>query len=234
MKAQLAPEVPWVSVITPAFNAAATLPRAFRSLQAQTFGKWEYIVVDDGSTDDTAKAVGRFDDPRLRSVIRTVNRGSGAALNAGIVRAKGRYLAFLDADDEFLPTHLASHILRMENEPGVDLLWGGIELVVGDEEQAWVPDVSRGHGYVHATECIVQGTLFIRRDVFDSVRFSEDRSVWYYDFDLVRRAEAASFECRRFELPTYRYYRDSGNSLVDVAKAKMAAQNVLPSPPENR
>jgi glycosyltransferase involved in cell wall biosynthesis len=227
MKAQLSSGAPWVSVITPAFNAAATLPRAFRSLQAQTFAHWEYIVVDDGSADDTAKVIGEFTDARLRPVIRTPNRGSGAALNAGIARAKGRYLAFLDADDEFLPTHLASHVLRMENEPSVDLLWGGIELVVRDEDQAWVPDVSRGRGYVHATECIVQGTLFIRRYVFDSVSFSEDRSVWYYDFDLVRRVESASFECRRFELPTYRYYRDSGNSLVDLAKAKMAEASAL-------
>jgi GT2 family glycosyltransferase len=116
--------------------------------------------------------------------------------------------------------HLTSYAWKTSR--AYDLLWGGIELVVGDEEQAWVPDVSRGHGYVHATECIVQGTLFIRRHVFDSMTFSEDRCVWYQDFDFVRRAESASFECRRFELPTYRYYRDSGNSLVDLAKADMA------------
>lgn len=220
MTAQL---FPWVSVITPAFNAAATLPRAFRSLQVQTFDDWEYIVVDDGSADDTARVAGQFSDARLRPVIRTTNRGPGAALNAGIARARGRYLAFLDADDEFLPTHLASHVLRMENELSVDLLWGGIELVVKDEEQAWVPDVLRGQGYVHATECIVQGTLFIRRHVFDSMSFSEDRCVWYQDFDFVRRAESAQFGCRRFDLPTYRYYRDSGNSLVDRVKTKMDA-----------
>jgi glycosyltransferase involved in cell wall biosynthesis len=223
MKAQLFPQTPWISVITPAFNATATLPRAFRSLQSQTFGQWEHIVVDDGSTDDTAKALCEFTDVRLRPVIRTVNRGPGAALNAGIARARGRYLAFLDADDEFLPTHLASHVLRMENEPRIDLLWGGIELIVKHDGQAWVPDVARGHGYVHATECIVQGTLFIRRHVFDSMSFSEDRRVWYQDFDFVRRAESAKFECRRFDLPTYRYYRDSGRSLVDRVKTSIDA-----------
>jgi len=223
MKAQSFSKTPWVSVVTPAFNAATTLPRAFRSLQSQTFGQWEYIVVDDGSTDHTAKAIGGFTDARLRPVIRTVNRGPGAALNAGISRARGRYLAFLDADDEFLPTHLASHVLQMENQPRIDLLWGGIELIVKHDGQAWVPDVARGHGYVHATECIVQGTLFIRRHVFACMSFSEDRRVWYQDFDFVRRAESALFDCRRFHLPTYRYYRDSGHSLVDRVKTIMDA-----------
>ncbi len=212
---------PLVSVITPAFNAAATLPRAFRSLQTQTLEKWEHIVVDDGSTDDTADAIGAFDDGRLKPLIRTANRGTGAALNAGIRRAQGRYLAFLDADDEFLPTHIASHLQSMEDDPRIDLLWGGMELVVKDEEQAWIPDLIRGHGYIHATECVVQGTLFVRRNVLDSVSFSEDRSVWYQDFDFLRRAELAAFECRRFDLPTYRYYRDSGSSLVDRVKAEM-------------
>ena len=183
-------------------------------MQAQTFADWEYIVIDDGSTDETPDVVAGFPN-----VIRNANRGSGAALNTGIARATGRFVAFLDADDEYLPNHLETHLSLLQSEPGIDLLWGGIELVCDDEYQALVPDVRRGRGLIHARECVVQGTLFVRRRVFESIRFSEDRSVWYYDFDFVRKVETAGFVCRRFDMPTYRYYRNSGHSLVDRAKA---------------
>jgi len=210
---------PVVSVITPAFNATATLERAYRSLHAQTFGDWEYIVVDDGSSDRTAEMVGEFQDPRVRAVLRTANRGTGAALNAGVQHSAGGYLAFLDADDEFLPNHLEAHVAAMEEQPEVDLLWGGVELVVKDESQAWIPDLDRGHGLIYAGDCVVQGTLFVRRRVFEVIQYTEDRSIWYQDYDLVRKAEAAAFRLQRFLLKTYRYYRDSGESQIDRAKA---------------
>ena len=193
--------------------------RAFRSLQAQTFRDWEYIIVDDGSTDNSAQIIAETPDPRLKTVVRTANRGAGAALNVGVERATGRYLAFLDADDEFLPAHLEAHVALMENEPGIDMLWGGIDLIVKDEDQSWVPDVLRGYGFIHVSDCVVQGTFFVRRRVFDSVRYTEDRSVWYQDFEFFKRVESASFKCQRFPLPTYRYYRDTGGSQVDRVKA---------------
>jgi len=98
-----------------------------------------------------------------------------------------------------------------------------LEVVVAEESQAWVPDVIRGHGVIHASECMVQGTLFLRRHVFDAVQYSEDRSLWYRDLDLVQRAEAQSFKSHRLHQPTYRYYRNSGTSEVDRVKASLQA-----------
>lgn len=209
-----------ISVITPAFNAASTILRAYRSLAAQTWGDWEYIVVDDGSTDDTPRLILALQDPKITHVIRTENRGTGAALNTGCDRASGNYLAFLDADDEFLPAHLATHLAMMESDPAIDLLWGGMEVVVNHESDAWIPDLDRGSGHIHASECAAQGTLFIRRRVFDHVRFTEDRSIWYQDYQFLQDVKALHFNCRRFQLPTYRYYRNSGRSLIDQVKAK--------------
>jgi glycosyltransferase involved in cell wall biosynthesis len=211
--------MPSVSVITPAFNAAATVERAWRSLETQTFTDWEYIVVDDGSTDHTSEIVSSFDDPRLCPLVQIANSGTGAALNAGIRQATGDYLAFLDADDEFLPEHLATHVAVMEHQPAIDLLWGGIELVVKEESQAWVPDMDRGQGLIRVSDCVVQGTLFARRPVCRAILYSEDRSVWFQDYDFVQRLRAAGFNVQRFHQPTYRYYRDSGSSQVDSVKA---------------
>jgi len=96
--------VPKVSIILPTFNRADTIARAIRSVQAQTYRDWELIVVDDGSTDDTAAIIAGM-EPRM-AVIRQANRGFTEARNAGIRAGLGEYFAFLDSDDEFLPHHL--------------------------------------------------------------------------------------------------------------------------------
>src|ERR1700722_4279819 len=96
--------MPKVSIILPTFNRADTIVRAIKSAQAQTYQDWELIVVDDGSTDNTALLIGGMD--RRLVLIRQENRGFTEARNAGIRAASGNYLAFLDSDDEFLPHHL--------------------------------------------------------------------------------------------------------------------------------
>jgi len=93
-----------VSIIMPTFNRADTIKRAIRSVQAQTFTDWEMIVVDDGSTDDTAARIEGC-DPRLK-LIRQENQGTAGARNTGLRASAGSYIAFLDSDDEWLPHHL--------------------------------------------------------------------------------------------------------------------------------
>ena len=136
------PEIPaLVSVITPAYNCAGTLVRAWNSLSAQQ-GSWESIIVDDGSTDETPSVVDQLAaDPRVIA-IRQPNGGPGSALNAGIAVAKGAYIAFLDADDEYLPGHLSSRISFLTELPEVDLVWGGVDVLASR------PD---GHYTVKAT-----------------------------------------------------------------------------------
>ncbi len=92
--------MPTVSVIMPAYNAAATLPRALDSLLAQTYTDWEAVLVNDGSTDATAEIAGEYAarDSRIR-LIHQENAGVSAARNRAIENAAGRYLAFLDTDD---------------------------------------------------------------------------------------------------------------------------------------
>lgn len=96
--------MPAVSIIVPTYNRRETILRSLESIRAQTFEDWEALVVDDGSTDDTAELVAGF-DPRLR-VIRQDNQGITGARNAGLRESKGDFIAFLDSDDEFLPHHL--------------------------------------------------------------------------------------------------------------------------------
>lgn len=96
-----------VSIMMPAFNAAAFIGQAVESVLQQSEERWELIVVDDGSTDDTAQVIAGFNDPRIR-VIHQTNQGEARARNVALGEAQGEFLAFVDADDRLLPSHIGS------------------------------------------------------------------------------------------------------------------------------
>jgi glycosyltransferase involved in cell wall biosynthesis len=215
MPSKIAAAQPLVSVVTPVFNMANTLPRAFESLKAQT-GHWQSIIVDDGSTDCTPRVIEAIArDPRVIH-IRTANRGIGAALNTALDQATGDFIAFLDADDEYMPNHLSSHLNAMSEHPEAEILWGGLEVVADSPDDALVPDLDAGFGFISIHDCVTQGTMFVRRRVFDTARFDEDRQSWH-DYDFIRRVQGI-FNVRRLHEPTYRYYRNTAASIVDRLK----------------
>ena len=99
------PVDPLVSVVIPAFNRERVIGKAIKSVLAQTFQDFEIIVVDDGSRDETAKNAIKFAccEPRVRVIRFETNQGAQAARNAGARAARGKWLSFLDSDDEWLP-----------------------------------------------------------------------------------------------------------------------------------
>lgn len=106
-----------VSIIMPAYNAAATLQGAVLSVLSQTHDAWELIVVDDGSTDGTASMIDALAaaDTRIHAVHLARNAGVAAARNAGIAAARGSHIAFLDSDDSWHPGKLACQLQHMAN-----------------------------------------------------------------------------------------------------------------------
>lgn len=115
-----------VSVIIPARNAADTLPDTIRSLEDQTFSKWEAIVVENSSTDDTAIVAERFcaRDARVR-VLRHPGGGASAARNAGLREARFDWVLFLDADDRIQPTYLEKMTGALRGDPLLDGVYCG-------------------------------------------------------------------------------------------------------------
>ncbi len=128
-----------VSVIVPLYNSAPHIRRCLDSIAAQSFPDFEAIVVDDGSTDGGADAVLRYPDPRFR-LIRQANAGPGAARNRAIAEARGELLAFLDADDAWLPEYLESSLLLLDQHgPAVAAVTSGyVEYPAGvSREPMW-------------------------------------------------------------------------------------------------
>ena len=111
-----------VSVIIPTYNYGRFLAEAIASVQRQTVQDLEIIVVDDGSTDETPAVLSAIREPRLRS-LRIANGGISAARNTGLELATGEYLAFLDADDRWVPDKLERQLALMESEPGLGLVF---------------------------------------------------------------------------------------------------------------
>ena len=118
-----------VSVITAAYNSERTLERALESGLSQTWRDFELIVVNDGSTDDTAAILARYGD-RIR-VVNRARGGCSAAWNTGIGAARGEFIAFLDADDEWLPDKLARTVPILEGDPGCVLVFSNGLMVEG-------------------------------------------------------------------------------------------------------
>jgi len=119
---------PAISVVVPAHNAADTVGETIESALRQTMGDLEVIVVDDGSSDDTGARVEAIADPRLR-LVRQENGGAAAARNAGIRQARGEWVAFLDADDVWLPHKLEVQLAVLEANPGVSAVQSGAYFV---------------------------------------------------------------------------------------------------------
>ena len=105
-----------VSVIVPLYNKGRFIARALDSICGQTFADFEVVVVDDGSTDDGVEVVKSYSDPRIR-LIQQANAGPGAARNRGARESTAPYLAFLDADDEWLPDFLRVSMEALDAHP---------------------------------------------------------------------------------------------------------------------
>jgi glycosyltransferase involved in cell wall biosynthesis len=113
---------PTVSAIIPAYNSAGTIARALDSVLAQTRPPHEIIVVDDNSTDDTARIVAAYGDRAVKLVRLPLRLGAGAARNRGINEAAGTLVAFLDADDEWLNSKLDKQVSLIESDPAISFV----------------------------------------------------------------------------------------------------------------
>jgi glycosyltransferase involved in cell wall biosynthesis len=123
------PEPKW-SIVVPLYNMRGTIGRTVASILAQTKDCWELVVVDDGSSDESAAVVRAFDDPRI-VLVEQENAGEGAARNRGIETARASLITFVDADDYWAPNHLENLQSLVDEFPGAVLYATAYRLVFG-------------------------------------------------------------------------------------------------------
>src|SRR5260370_8918236 len=120
---------PPVTVLIPAYNAGRTIERALASVWRQNYPEMEVIVVDDGSNDDTGLHVQRIGNGNVRLIRLEKNRGECGAMNVGIEEARTDYIAFLDADDEWVENKLLTQLQIIERHPEMSFISCGGQVV---------------------------------------------------------------------------------------------------------
>lgn len=185
-------DLPTVDVIIPAFNASRFIKETIQSVLDQTYLPKKIIVVDDGSTDDTISIIRSFDSDLIQ-LITTDNGGVSRARNIGIRASSADYVAFLDADDVWLPEKLALQLEALEQSPEAKVVYCGTSLI--DDMSRDMPD-SIGVPYISGD--VFEDIVFFERPVFgsassvmveranlnktelfdESMRFSEDVDLW--------------------------------------------------------
>jgi GT2 family glycosyltransferase len=194
--------VPAVSVVMPARDAEPYVRRAIDSILSQTFADFEFVIVDDGSTDRTADIVAGYAmrDPRV-ALVRRPHSGVAAALNEGCRLARGRYLARMDADDVSVPTRLERQVAFLDANREVGILGGNIHEFT---ESGPAPSVWRRPTEHHVIgwfllfgNPIAHPTVAMRRDVFERVGpyragACEDYDLWLRAFAVTKMANLPS------------------------------------------
>jgi glycosyltransferase involved in cell wall biosynthesis len=156
---------PTISVLVPVYNGEATLERALESIRANEIQPHEVVVVDDGSTDRTPEILAAWSRlPGMRIVRLPSNGGLLAALNVGLAAAKSDYIARLDADDEWLPSHVGTLRRAVLGRPGVKLCSTGYYFCVADEPDAGqapraIVDLVRDNFIAHSSACFRRDAL---------------------------------------------------------------------------
>ncbi len=199
------------SVVICTFNRARLLPRALDSLLAQSEPDWEAVVIDDGSTDNTEEVIRRYTSisPSIRFFQRTCNRGVGAARNIGATLSKGRFVTFLDSDDEYAVDHLAKRKSILNSDPTIRFLHGGLKI----HGNPYVADKDDTSKQIHLEKCAVGGTFFIRRDVFTEIGGFDDLG-YAEDARFLERAELHKVSSEKTQEPSYIYYRNVHGQLT--------------------
>ena len=202
---------PFFSIIIATYNRAELLQRALHSLVVQTEEDWEAIVIDDGSTDDTyIKILPFLSKYNKIKYQKTAHRGEAPSKNEGLFASIGEVISFLDSDDEYRPQHLQLRKELLLENPNVEFLYGGLEII----GNLYVPDRFDQSRKIHLNDCKIGGTFFVERNILLSLNGLNNIPLGA-DADLFDRAKAAQVELMHTDIPTYIYHRDSTDSITN-------------------
>jgi glycosyltransferase involved in cell wall biosynthesis len=220
---------PTVSVIIPTYNRANFIDKAIKSVLNQNYQDFEIIVVDDGSTDNTEETVKSFNNFKIRYICHTNNQGVSAARNNGIRASRGKYIALLDSDDEWLPEKLDKQIKVFKSEfPEVGVVYSNVLYI--DESgknmnKLGNPKKIEGHIYedlLGGNYVGTSSTLLIKKECFNRVGSFDDLLDAENDWDMwIRIAKYYRFVLIKVPLVKYRFHsnRISNNPELKIIMA---------------
>ena len=185
-----------VSIITPAFNSASFLAATIASVQAQTHGNWEMLIVDDCSSDNTVAIAenAAVSDPRVRLIRQSKNGGPAAARNAALEAAQGRWIAFLDSDDLWLPDKLEMQLAFHQNKAAKVSFTAFRRISADGQQTGHLINIPQAISYQQllGNTAIATSTVMVDREKSGDFRM---KAMYYDDFgcwlDLLRGGDFA-------------------------------------------
>ncbi len=207
---------PAISVLIAVYNTSFYLiKRAIDSVLGQDFNDVELILIDDGSNNDSQNQLLNYTKNHEDKItyIRHQNCGQSKSINRGIINSNGKYIAILDADDEYKPNHLSNCLQQMNDS---DLIASTTTTIVDKEEDHYVPDKHDNNRLVHVDDCILFATLFGKKEVFTLLRFQDIYAADAYFFEQA----SLHFRVKKVDLRSYIYYRNIPGSICTNMKIK--------------
>jgi glycosyltransferase involved in cell wall biosynthesis len=224
---------PKISVIMPVYNGTKFLKEAVESILFQTFTDFELIIINDGSTDSTEEIVKSFKDSRIIYIANHTNQGLSRSLNTGIEKARGKYIARMDADDLSIKERFARQFSYLEEHPDIDILGSSILTMNENGKKLKVLKRPTTHLEIKFSSLfstpMYHPTIMGRAEVFKTHRFdesltnSEDYEIWSR---LLFRTKTR-FANLTEPLLLYRTFSQSFTQSLNLEKRMVSAQNTI-------
>ncbi|MDR9502315.1 MAG: glycosyltransferase family 2 protein [Desulfurivibrionaceae bacterium] len=222
------------SVIIPTHNGSRFLECAVRSVLSQTFADFEVIIVDDGSTDSTSQIIERLVGQAAGKVhaLHQENKGPGAARNRGVQVCSGRYLLFLDDDDELLPDALALFARAIEKDSRAYFLWAGHysqdeegRLKKYDRQPFSAENLDNFLGYIRGGFSLSQGEGVMRREIFGRLHYPETIR---NNEDVVFFAQVlALYTCRALDAHVVTIHKRKASCRHNIASIEVSCDRIV-------
>jgi len=193
MKSEYAPKV---TVLMSVYNGEKYLREAIDSILNQTFKKFEFLIINDGSTDKTAEILQSYQDLRIRVINNEKNIGLTKSLNKGLKLAKGEYVARMDADDISMPNRLDTQYAYMKSNPDLAICASSYKQIDENGDTKEITrrylECERLYYFLTFTNCLAHSTVFFRKSIILGVNGYNDKLMQAQDYDLWYRVSRMS------------------------------------------
>ena len=216
--------MPTLSVVMSSYNDAPFIAQAISSVLTQSYADFEFLIVENGSTDESLHIITTFRDPRIKVQVFPVNQGGVQGINAAIAQATGEYVALLNSDDYFLPDKLRLQVQRLNSEPAIGAVFGKCRIITEQDTPHPNPDHNAffrnrhldRYGYLRYFffhgNCLCHPTAMIRRELMSRVGPFDTRLRRMPDLDywlrILLRSDIAVIDT---ELAAHRFMDDASN-----------------------
>jgi len=221
---------PKVSVVMSVYNGERYLREAIDSILCQTYTDFEFIIVDDGSQDDTPRILSGYKDKRIRVITNQSNIGLTKSLNKGIALAKAKYIARMDADDISLPTRLERQVVILDNYPEISVVSSWVIYIDKQGSQIVVrrvPPWERTRKIFHYENLIVHGAVMFRKPCFDLVGGYDESRFFGQDRYLWKKMIDKNFGFHIIQEPLYKFRLSTENiSVKDKNKSRGSEKSI--------